>query len=624
MLPFEADGGFDIVLGNPPYVKLQNLMKVESAAVAWLQSDQGEASWRSTRTGNFDLYLPFIEQGLRLLAPQGRMGYIAPSLWVVNDHGRGLRALVHDRRQLERWTDFRSHQIFDEAITYTALQVFTKEQNDAVRIALAPGGESEAVDVVWSDADLAVPYDALPADREWLIATGAERRLIDRLRQDCLRLDDPSLTNAIFQGLITSADSIYHLDKIRDGQYAQTDKKVRTIVEIEDAIMKPLISGAEAKRYENPETSTYILFPYERTADGTMRLIPEDELKGRFRKAWDHLKKFESVLRAREGGKFDDNEWYRFGRAQSLDKQDHSKLIVAQTVPQMRVCFDRDGVSYLNNVRVNGIFPREGTKADMLLGCLNGVVADFVFRRVGKPKQGGWFEANKQFIAPLPIPPASDEDRAEVARCARDLQIAWTDRRELLRAAEDRLGALARDRHGPEWLFAGLSRRKDLIDQAPAVLTARGDRIKWADGRFDDLEKIEIARLQAALEGGARMDAAFIDGELRLFSGGAPVLNRIFMDEGPGRMAEAYWRYLLLSQAWGDAAGFASKLRLPPADHDNPAARQFVGRVQALAERTASIEMAEHDMNELLYRLYDLSDEERELVENERLRRFSR
>lgn len=45
------------------------------------------------------------------------MAYIAPSLWVVNDYGKALRALIRERRQLERWTDFRSHQIFDEAIT---------------------------------------------------------------------------------------------------------------------------------------------------------------------------------------------------------------------------------------------------------------------------------------------------------------------------------------------------------------------------------------------------------------------------------------------------------------------------------------------------------------------------
>ena len=122
-----AKGGFDIVLGNPPYVKLQNLMKVDPDVVAYLQGNRGDDTYVSAQTGNTDLYLPFIEKGLRLLAPGGRMAYIAPSLWAVNHYGEGLRRLVRRTQQLDRWLDFKAHQIFDEVTTYTALQFFTKE-----------------------------------------------------------------------------------------------------------------------------------------------------------------------------------------------------------------------------------------------------------------------------------------------------------------------------------------------------------------------------------------------------------------------------------------------------------------------------------------------------------------
>ena len=130
-------GGFDIVLSNPPYVKLQNLMKVDPDVVAWLVAQRGADTYRSAQTGNFDLYLPFIEKGLRLLAPGGRMAYIAPNLWPMNEYGAGLKALVSRSRQLERWVDFKSFQVFKEAITYTALQFFTREPNDHIRVAQA-------------------------------------------------------------------------------------------------------------------------------------------------------------------------------------------------------------------------------------------------------------------------------------------------------------------------------------------------------------------------------------------------------------------------------------------------------------------------------------------------------
>ena len=73
-------------------------------------------------------------------------------------------------------------------ITYTALQFYTREPRDVVRIAAAPKGEMADVD--WSEPELAVPYEGIPETGEWLMATGAERALIGRLSHDCVRLDD--------------------------------------------------------------------------------------------------------------------------------------------------------------------------------------------------------------------------------------------------------------------------------------------------------------------------------------------------------------------------------------------------------------------------------------------------
>ena len=92
--------------------------------------------------------------------------------------------------------------------------------------------------------------------------------------------------------------------------------------------MKPLVSGPEAKRYEEPETDTYLLFPYQRDARGAMRLILADEMARRFPRAWAHLRRWEQDLRSRESKAFDDESWYRFGRNQNIDKQDIPKLIV--------------------------------------------------------------------------------------------------------------------------------------------------------------------------------------------------------------------------------------------------------------------------------------------------------
>lgn len=370
------------------------------------------------------------------------MAYIAPSLWTVNEYGEGLRRLLRERRQLDRWVDLKSHQVFSDVTTYTALQFFTRDPRVTMRIAAAPQGDVEDID--WSDPGIAVPYADMPEDGEWLMATGAERGLIAQLAATCLRLDDARLTDAIFQGLITSADKIYHLERVGRGQYRCAPAgSPPYIVEIEDAIMKPLVSGPEAKRYEEPETDTYLLFPYARDARGNMQLIGEEVVARRFPKAWAYLKSWEGTLRSRERGSFDDATWWRFGRNQTIDRQDIVKLIVPRLVEHLKASLDAHGEAYLDNVDVGGVLPAKEVDPAFLLGVLNGPVMDFVFRRIAKPFRGDFRSANRQFIAPLPVPDASPEEQAEIAGMARALQDGWTRRRDLLEAAKDRLSVLA-------------------------------------------------------------------------------------------------------------------------------------------------------------------------------------
>lgn len=417
-------GGFDVVVGNPPYVKLQNFRRVHGDMAEFLRRAPGQGGrYASTQTGNFDIFLPFIEKGIRLLNESGRLGYIAPSLWTVNEYGAGLRDWVMDGRYLWGWIDFGSYQVFDEGTTYTALQFYSRTPNDTVSVAVAPDGVIS--EHPWAGNDAPLPYENIRFGNRWLLATGSDRDLIDRLYRRCHRLDDPRLTRNIFVGLQTSADAIYHLVKLGPNRYL-CEPKGRDApppyeVQIEDAIMKPLVSGPEAKRYVEPELDTYLLFPYHVDQHGA-RLISAADMAAQFPLAWAYLRSWEVDLRAREGGACDDERWHRFGRHQNLDKQEIEKLIVPRLVSLVSCSVDRTGGIYLDNVDVGGVAPAQGISLFFLAGVLNAPVADFVFRRISKPFRGDYRSANKQFIAPLPIPPATEEERAQIAQRAERLQ----------------------------------------------------------------------------------------------------------------------------------------------------------------------------------------------------------
>jgi hypothetical protein len=623
----EAAGGFDIVLGNPPYVKLQNLMPVYPDQVRYLTAERPAGTYESARTGNFDLYLPFIEKGLRLLAPGGRMAYIAPSLWTANEYGEGLCGVVHRTRQLERWLDFRSFQVFDDAITYTALQFFTREPNAEIRIAAAPDGELGGVD--WSDPALAVPTAALGPEGRWLMCAGADRAVIERLWAAHPSLEDPEVTDGIFVGIQTSADHIYHLRRIGDGRYGFRPRRERgararppeEVVTIEDTIMKPLVSGEEAQRFETPATDTYLLFPYERDERGRMRLIAAAELERRFPKAWEHLRRWERELRARESNSFDDAEWYRFGRHQGLERQDRTKLAVPRLVQHLACSLDERGVFHLDNVDVGGVAPAAGVDPSYLLAILNGEVANYVFRKVSKPFQHGYFSANRQFIAPIPVPRADATQQAEIGRMARELQTLWTERRDLLARAGRRLARLGRRTHEPRWLWP------DLPDRAEqeSLFRRRFDRTdarRQAEAEYEEALTRRCALLQGQLDSTRPLTAAFADGELGLAAGGEPVIAGVALDDREGPLAEAHWRFQLLEKRPGDANALVRELCRQPLPDDGDAARQFIATVNTLLDLVAELRSRETAMNERLHQLYGTVDEDRDRIKMDCLGRL--
>ena len=610
-------GGFDCVVGNPPYVKLQNYKPHHPETVAYLTGwgRAENAPYASTTTGNMDVYLPFIEKGLELMAPGGRMGYIAPNIWLVAEYGAGLRRLMHGTRQLDRWVDFKSYQVFDEVTTYTALQFFTKEAREAVRFVLAPDGAVASLD--WTDPDCAVPYDELPGEEPWVLVPAPERRLIAGVMGRSRRLDDPEVTTAVFQGLITSADWIYHLEKVSPGTYRQSPPKAAPVtVEIEDAIMLPLVSGADVKRYVEPSPSTHILFPYDGPNN---RLFTPEEMAARYPKAWRYLGWYERQLRARENASFDDERWYRFGRHQNIDKQHLPKIMVAETVPSLRLNVDVDGAFCIHNVRVNGIIPADPGDFWYVLGVLNSPLSNFIFRRIARPKDGGYFEANKQFIAPLPVPRSSHNEKSTVTQLAKELSALHSDRRRALVGLDRRLDGMALEEQAITRLFPDILAVKELQKRAPVYMDTREAKT-WAKERHDRALADRLEALDKRLGEGGMLSADLNNGELRILLNGQPILDKVFVSDAEGEIILAQWRRVCQSigaASRTNAEALTRELRKTRSFGSKDHQKQVIDLSKEVAALEARILEKERALNDILYRLYGLTDAERAMVEKD-------
>ncbi|MCX6866714.1 MAG: Eco57I restriction-modification methylase domain-containing protein, partial [Verrucomicrobia bacterium] len=117
-------GGFDAVIGNPPYVRIQTLPANE---VAYLTS-----TYPSAATGNCDLYVSFVERAYRLLQQGGQLGFIVPNKFLRTDYGVGIRRMVSNAKALKMLVDFGASQVFNVTI-YTCILIVAKSTQAAVR-----------------------------------------------------------------------------------------------------------------------------------------------------------------------------------------------------------------------------------------------------------------------------------------------------------------------------------------------------------------------------------------------------------------------------------------------------------------------------------------------------------
>jgi hypothetical protein len=411
-----SDRGFDAVIGNPPYIRIQSL-------------DRELAKWCKDRYhtafGSFDAYIVFIERAAGLLGPGGRLGFIVPNKFLKLDSGRKLRESLADSRWPEEIIDFADAQLFEGATNYTCILILDTAGEETLAYSKVDGERAGIPSLrEIENTDQEVFAIGGLAGEPWVLASGAERRLLEQTQTNSITLGEA--TKQIFQGLITSADSVYIVEDrgLRGDGRLVYSKASESEILLEPDLLRPLASGAEVERYAFNPLGSLLLFPYGRTNDG-MQLISEAQLSELPRTA-DYLHQHEELLRARENGKMDHAGWHAFSRTQSLGLHDLPKLGVAATVPRLEVAADPGGAIYFHNVRVNGILAQDkGPSLWVLLALLNSTLLDWVFKLGAAEHANKHFAANKQFIAPLPIRLPAQDVGLSLDSLGRSLHGSW-------------------------------------------------------------------------------------------------------------------------------------------------------------------------------------------------------
>jgi len=413
-----AAGGFDAVIGNPPYIRIQAMKEWAPREVEFYKQQYCAAS-----RGNYDIYGVFVEKGLALLNPAGRLGFILPHKFFNATYGAPLRELLSKGRHLSQIVHFGSQQVFADATTYTCLLFLEKAGRRKCRFCSVPDLAK------WIEDDRAAVRGELFAEKidgvVWNFTVGKDAGLVARLKAMPVKLGDLA---DIFVGLQTSADDVFIMNLVSEGSRTLRlrSEALDGDVTLEKALLHPLLSGTDVHGYAPLPQRQYILFPYE-VNDRDVRLIPLEELTRRYPKSADYLLANRKRLVTREKGRFKGKEWHRFGRSQNLGIQSLVKLCVPRLVDRLCAGFDAAGSHYLDNVDVGGVtLNPEAGRHDLryVLGLLNSRLLAWFFPHVSAPFRGGWMSANRQFLSQVPIRVIDFDDTADRARHDRVVKLA--------------------------------------------------------------------------------------------------------------------------------------------------------------------------------------------------------
>jgi len=398
---FEA-GGFDALIGNPPYIRIQNMVRYSPREVQYYQSDA--SPYTCAQSDNFDKYSLFIERGLALLKPTGRLGYIVPHKFFNLKSGQALRSLLADGQHVAEIIHFGVQQVFGQRrTTYTCILILAKQATEGFTVEhvgdLPAWRRGETGEVTEHKAEYLTAAS-------WEFVSSAAHQVFERLR--AAHPTTLEQVANIFVGVQTSADKIYILTPLEETKTtaAFTDVTGATWT-VEKAILRSCLKDVSLPAYSHPQANTYIIFPYT-IVEHRARLYTPEEMQTRYPQCWAYLTAHQTTLEQRSIQGRTPETWYRYGRSQSLTKFNGApKLIWPVLSLEARYAYDDQDIVFTGggNGPYYGLRPLPETALSIhyLQAVLSHPVIEAMVRAKGSAFRGDYRSHGKQFVKDLPI-----------------------------------------------------------------------------------------------------------------------------------------------------------------------------------------------------------------------------
>lgn len=376
------NGGFDCVIGNPPYVNINTMPEYH---------EYFSKKYSEIHTGYNDLMYYFLYRGINLLNKTGIYGVITSNYFLGNEYAKKLRLFLNSK--VTSIINFKNAQIFSEASVHTTL-LFAKNENTENEIKIFTYRENKSPqEVILNES-----YDFSTLTKNelsdtWLIADKSSTSIINKIN-----------TNSVFLGDI--AEIVKGAETGKNGIFSVPYKIIKDNL-IEEEIVRKCIKNSHIHRYHINSVDLFLIY------------CDNNFSSKKYPNTYKYLEKYKNELSDRRGPKNNEYEWWRLHRPSVKEFHDApEKIIVPYRAEHNRFAYD-DQQFFNDGGDIRAIVMKEncGYLIKYILALLNSTLLDWYFGFIGKTKGNSREYFNKP-LALIPIKSATQSQQQELANLA--------------------------------------------------------------------------------------------------------------------------------------------------------------------------------------------------------------
>jgi type I restriction-modification system DNA methylase subunit len=383
---FHRNGGFDVVIANPPYVRQEKIKEFKPVL---------KAARYECFTGTADLFVYFYERGVKLLRAGGAIALITSNKYYRAGYGGKLRGFLVRELTLNRLIDFGDAPVF-EAIAYasilTGVKSFASKDSAALGYTWEKDAALDRIAQIVRERGQKIRQDELKPDG-WRLESPAVFRLLEKLRRAGMPLGD-HVKDRIYRGIVTGLNEAFVVDGVTRQQMIAEDKKSSEII-------KPWLRGRDVKRWNTTPKDFWLCYVGWETKIALYPAIKK------------HLNGFRKELMDRPEVKAGRVPWYAMSRYASHYWQEFAvpKIVVPAIAGDMEFAYDAAGY-FLNN-KASLAVPNDPYYC---LAILNSSVSLWFAKQVFATKEGGFYDFEPRYCSQFPIPVAAPQKQKRVER----------------------------------------------------------------------------------------------------------------------------------------------------------------------------------------------------------------